>query len=69
MSRSEFHLKLVAAVQAGLADPISIVDAQRRKLPRRLRDAQRAAMKELDAPMQACCWTEPCCDSRRTFAG
>jgi DNA-binding PadR family transcriptional regulator len=43
---AEFHLKLVAAAQAGLADPISIVDAQRRELLRRLRDAQRAAMEE-----------------------
>jgi DNA-binding PadR family transcriptional regulator len=45
---AEFHLKLVAAAQAGLADPISIVDAQRRELLRRLRDAQRAAMQEPD---------------------
>jgi DNA-binding PadR family transcriptional regulator len=29
---AEFHLKLVAAAQAGLADPIAIVDAQRREL-------------------------------------
>ena len=36
---AEFHLKLVAAAQAGLADPIGIVDAQRRELLRRLRDA------------------------------
>lgn len=43
----EFHLKLVAAA-AGLADPITIVDAQRRELLRRLRDAQRAAMAEAD---------------------
>jgi len=43
---AEFHLKLVAAVAAGLADPLSIVDAQRRELLRRLRDAQRAAMAE-----------------------
>jgi DNA-binding PadR family transcriptional regulator len=43
---AEFHLKLVAAAQAGLADPISILDAQRRELLRRLRDAQRAAMEE-----------------------
>ncbi len=41
---AEFHLKLVAAAAAGLADPISIVDAQRRELLRRLREAQRAAM-------------------------
>jgi DNA-binding PadR family transcriptional regulator len=45
---AEFHLKLVAAGAAGLADPLSIVDAQRRELLRRLRDAQRAAMAEPD---------------------
>jgi DNA-binding PadR family transcriptional regulator len=45
---AEFHLKLVAAAAAGLADPLSIVDAQRRELLRRLRDAQRAAMGEPD---------------------
>jgi DNA-binding PadR family transcriptional regulator len=45
----EFHLKLVAAAAAGLADPISIVDAQRRELLLRLREAQRAAMAEPDA--------------------
>jgi DNA-binding PadR family transcriptional regulator len=43
---AEFHLKLVAAAQAGLADPVSIVDAQRRELLRRLRDVERAAMAE-----------------------
>ena len=43
---AEFHLKLVAAAAAGLADPLSIVDAQRRELLRRLRDAQRAALAE-----------------------
>jgi len=41
---AEFHLKLIAAAAAGLADPISIVDAQRRELLRRLRAAQRAEM-------------------------
>jgi DNA-binding PadR family transcriptional regulator len=46
---AEFHLKLIAAAAAGLADPLSIVDAQRRELLRRLRDAQRAAMAEPDA--------------------
>jgi DNA-binding PadR family transcriptional regulator len=45
---AEFHLKLVAAAAAGLADPIDIVDAQRRDLLRRLRDAQRAAMADAD---------------------
>ena len=43
---AEFHLKLIAAAAAGLADPISIVGAQRRELLRRLRDAQHAAMGE-----------------------
>ena len=43
---AEFHLKLVAAAAAGLADPISIVDTQRRELLRRLRDAQRTALDE-----------------------
>ena len=45
---AEFHLKLIAAAQGGLADPISLVDGQRRELLRRLRDAQRAAMDEPD---------------------
>ena len=43
---AEFHLKLVAAAAARLADPVAIVAAQRRELLRRLRDAQRAAMVE-----------------------
>ena len=43
---AEFHLKLIAAASAGLADPVSIVGAQRRELLRRLRGAQRAAMAE-----------------------
>jgi DNA-binding PadR family transcriptional regulator len=43
---AEFHLKLVAAATAGLADPLTIVDTQRRELLRRLRDAQRAAIAE-----------------------
>jgi DNA-binding PadR family transcriptional regulator len=43
---AEFHLKLVAAASAGLADPVSIVDLQRRELLRRLRDVQQAAMDE-----------------------
>src|SRR5262245_30543412 len=45
---AEFHLKLIAAAAAGLADPLAIVDAQRRELLRRMRDAQRAAMAEPD---------------------
>src|SRR5918998_424144 len=45
---AEFHLKLIAAAAAGLADPLTIVDLQRRELLRRLRDAQRAAIAEPD---------------------
>jgi DNA-binding PadR family transcriptional regulator len=45
---AEFHLKLVAAAAARLADPVAVIDAQRRELLRRLRDAQRAAMAEPD---------------------
>lgn len=43
---AEFHLKLVASAAAGLADPVALVDTQRRELLRRLRDAQRAVMAE-----------------------
>jgi DNA-binding PadR family transcriptional regulator len=45
---TEFHLKLIAAFAGRLADPLAIVDAQRRELLRRLRDAQRAALGEPD---------------------
>lgn len=45
---AEFHLKLAAAAAARLADPLTIVDAQRRELLRLLRDTQRAAMDEPD---------------------
>jgi DNA-binding PadR family transcriptional regulator len=45
---AEFHLKLIVAAQARLADPLGLVDAQRRELLRRLRGAQRAAMAEPD---------------------
>lgn len=46
---AEFHLKLIAAASAGLADPLTIVDTQRREWLRRLRAAQRAAMAALAA--------------------
>jgi DNA-binding PadR family transcriptional regulator len=45
---AEFHLKLVAAAAAGMADPVGIVDGQRRALLLGLRDAQRAALAEPD---------------------
>jgi DNA-binding PadR family transcriptional regulator len=37
----QFHLKLVAAAGTGLADPVALIDAQRRELLRRLREVQR----------------------------
>jgi DNA-binding PadR family transcriptional regulator len=43
---AEFHLKLVAAAAAGLADPVGIVDRQRRELLVGLGQAQRAALAE-----------------------
>jgi DNA-binding PadR family transcriptional regulator len=43
---AEFHMKLVAAAQAGLADPISLIDAQRRDLLRRLREVGLAVLEE-----------------------
>lgn len=43
---AEFHLKLVAAAAAGLADPVGLVDRQRGELLRGLREAQRAGLAE-----------------------
>ncbi|MFI5927189.1 PadR family transcriptional regulator [Micromonospora sp. NPDC051543] len=48
---TEFHLKLVAAAAARLADPVALVDAQRREVLRRLRDAQRAALERSVDPV------------------
>ena len=45
---AEFHLKLVAAAAAGLADPVGLVDAQRHELLAGLGAAQRAALAEPD---------------------
>jgi DNA-binding PadR family transcriptional regulator len=45
---AEFHLKLIAAAAGSLADPLTIVDTQRRELLRLLREVQRAAMDEPD---------------------
>jgi DNA-binding PadR family transcriptional regulator len=45
---AEFHLKLVAAAAAGLADPVRLVDAQRHALLTGLAAAQRAALAEPD---------------------
>ena len=43
---AEFHLKLVAAAAAGLADPVRLIDEQRGELLLGLREAQRAAIGE-----------------------
>lgn len=48
---AEFHLKLVAAAAARMADPVGIVDAQRSALLFELRDAQRAALAQPDGSM------------------
>jgi DNA-binding PadR family transcriptional regulator len=48
LAPTEFHLKLIAASAAKLADPIALVDGQRRELLRQLRGAQRAALDEPD---------------------
>jgi len=45
---AEFHLKLIAAAAAHLADPVSLVETQRRELLRRLRDAQEGALAPPD---------------------
>jgi DNA-binding PadR family transcriptional regulator len=50
---AEFHLKLVAAAAAGLADPVGIIDAQRRELLVGVRDAQRAALSEPEGSVAA----------------
>lgn len=41
---TEFHLKLVAAAESGLADPLVLVDGRRRELLRHLAEAQHAAL-------------------------
>jgi DNA-binding PadR family transcriptional regulator len=43
---AEFHLKLVAAAAAGLADPVRLVDVQRHALLAELAGAQRTALAE-----------------------
>ena len=50
---AEFHLKLVAAAAAGLADPVGIVDRQCRELLTGLAQAQRAALAEPNGSVAA----------------
>jgi hypothetical protein len=45
---ADFHLKLVAAAAAGLADPVRLVDAQRHAVLTSLAAAQHAALAEPD---------------------
>lgn len=41
---TDFHLKLVAAAESGLADPLALVDARRRELTRSLAEVQRGVL-------------------------
>ncbi|GAA4970632.1 PadR family transcriptional regulator [Streptomyces hyderabadensis] len=41
---AEFHLKLVAAAESGMADPLTLVDARRRELRRGLAEVQHAVL-------------------------
>jgi DNA-binding PadR family transcriptional regulator len=50
---AEFHLKLVAVAAAELADPVGVVQLQRRELLLELRAAERAAMGEADGSVAA----------------
>src|SRR5215813_10070948 len=43
---TDFHLKLVAAAAAGMADPVALVDAQRHELLRQLAEVQQMALAE-----------------------
>jgi len=43
---TEFHLRLVAVAAARLADPLEVIDRQRRELLRQLRAAQQAQLDE-----------------------
>ena len=43
---TDFHLKLIAAAAACLADPVALIDAQRHELLRQLREVQEATLVE-----------------------
>jgi DNA-binding PadR family transcriptional regulator len=43
---TDFHLKLVAAAAAGLADPVALIDAQRHELLRQLREVQEVTLAQ-----------------------
>jgi DNA-binding PadR family transcriptional regulator len=44
VAQIDFHLKLVAAAQTRLADPVALIGSQRLELLRQLRDVQRFAL-------------------------
>src|ERR1700744_1434706 len=78
-NQAEFHLKLVAAAAARLADPLTIVDAQRRAILRRLAGARRAGgggppprgrpwMSPIPRP-PGCCWRDWFSACRPTCTG
>ncbi|MDF4251363.1 PadR family transcriptional regulator [Streptomyces sp. WMMB303] len=41
---AEFHLKLVAAAESGMAEPLALIEARRHELRRGLAEAQQAAL-------------------------
>lgn len=43
---TDFHLKLVTAATAGLADPVALIDAQRHELLRQLREVQQTVLAQ-----------------------
>jgi DNA-binding PadR family transcriptional regulator len=45
---TEFHLRLVAVAASGLADPLTVIDRQRRELLRQLRMTQQAELEEVE---------------------
>ncbi|MGW0982630.1 PadR family transcriptional regulator [Streptomyces xiamenensis] len=75
---AEFHLKLVAAAESGMAEPLALVEARRRELRRSLAEAQHAVLTHgtdcepglllegVALRLQAdLCWLEAC---ERTWA-
>jgi hypothetical protein len=66
---AEFHLKLVAAAAAGLADPVRLVDAQRHALLAGLAAAQRTALAEPDGSVAGLLLEGVVLRRRPTFAG
>jgi DNA-binding PadR family transcriptional regulator len=52
-SPTEFHLRLAAVAASRLADPVSVIDRQRRELLRQLRTIQQAQLDEADGSTPA----------------